>query len=64
MKKIKYKYPYYQAIGYYMQKTGVYNREQIQLLKQFDFIYDFYLTHEMENPDYSDEWRLHVPKGF
>jgi|WetSurMetagenome_2_1015567.scaffolds.fasta_scaffold20078_5 predicted transcriptional regulator of viral defense system len=64
LKKIDYTYPYYQAIGFYLEKARVYNQSQINLLKKFDLKYDFYLTHQIKDIDYSKEWRLFYPKNF
>lgn len=64
LRKIKYIYPYHQAIGFYLERAGVYREAQIKLLKRFDFEYDFYMTHQMKETEYSKEWRLYYPKGF
>jgi len=64
LKKLSYIYPYHQAIGFYLQRAGVYREEQIKLLKKFDFEYDFYIVHQMKETEYSKEWRLYYPKGF
>lgn len=64
LKKLSYTYPYHQAIGFYLQKAGVYADTQIRLLKKFQFEFDFYLTHQMKETGYSKEWRLYYPKGF
>jgi hypothetical protein len=64
LKKLNYTYPYHQAIGFYLQRAGNYREAQIQLLKKFDFKYDFYLDHGMRNLEYSKEWKLYYPKGF
>ena len=64
LKKLDYIYPYHQAIGFYLRRAGVYTETQIGLLKKFDFNYDFYITHQMKDADYSEEWRLYYPKGF
>jgi len=64
LKKLEYRYPYHQAIGFYLQKAGNYRQTQIQLLKNFDFEYDFYIDHEMKEVEYSEEWKLYYPKGF
>lgn len=62
--KLNYIYPYHQAIGFYLQRAGIYRESQIQLLKKFNFEYDFYLSHQMKEAEYSKEWRLYYPKGF
>jgi len=64
LQKLNYIYPYYQAIGFFLQRAGVYRESQVQLLKNFDFKYDFYITHKMGDTEYSKEWRLYYPKGF
>ena len=64
LRKLNYIYPYHQAIGFYLQRAGVYKESQIELLKQFDLQYDFYLTHQMKETEYSKEWRLYYPRGF
>lgn len=64
LKRINYVYPYHQAIGFYLDKSGVYSNSQIDLLSEFNMEYDFYLAHKMKETDYSDRWRLFVPNGF
>lgn len=64
LKKLDYIYPYYQAIGFYLEKSGVYEESQIELLRNFEFKIDFYLIHNMKETKYSKKWRLYYPKGF
>lgn len=64
LRKLNFTYPYHQAIGFYLEHAGGYRQPQIELLRGFDFEYDFYLAHEMKDPDYNEKWRLFVPKGF
>lgn len=64
LQKLNYIYPYHQAIGFYLQRAGVYTETQIRLLKKFDFKFDFYITHQIKEAEYSKEWRLYYPKGF
>ena len=63
LRKLNYTYPYHQAIGYYLQRAG-YKRTQLDLLRQFDMPYDFYLTYQMSETEFVSDWRLHIPKGF
>ena len=63
LKKLKYTYPYHQAIGFYLERAG-YKSSLIDLLRKFPKDFDFYLTHKMGATDYVKAWRLHVPKGF
>lgn len=67
LKQIDYVYPYYQAIGFLLQKAK-YGRAALDALKeQFSpFQHDFYLLHSPTNKDkqklqYISQWRLFVP---
>lgn len=64
LKRIDYIYPYHQVIGFYLTKAGSYPKSQIDLLREFAMDYDFYLMHEIQETEYSSEWRLFFPKGF
>jgi predicted transcriptional regulator of viral defense system len=64
LKQLDYVYPYHQAIGFYLERAGIYKDSQIRLLKKLDSEYDFYLTHQMKETEYSEEWKLYYPKGF
>lgn len=61
---LNYIYPYHQAIGFYLEKAGVYKKAQIDLMDQFEKKYDFYLTHQMKETEYSKKWKLYYPKDF
>ncbi|MHC4336648.1 MAG: type IV toxin-antitoxin system AbiEi family antitoxin domain-containing protein [Planctomycetota bacterium] len=63
LKRMDYVYPYHQAIGFYLEKA-LYSTAQIDLLRKFDFRYNFYLLHAMKDYAYSERWRLYVPKGL
>jgi len=64
LEKLDYIYPYYQVIGFYLEKAQVYKESQISLMQKFDMNYDFYLTHQMKNMNYSKKWRLYFPEGL
>ena len=64
LKRLSYVYPYRQAIGFYMEKAGYYSEQDLKLLTEPEFAYDFYLTHQIRNPEYSERWRLYFPKGL
>ncbi len=64
LERLDYIYPYYQVIGFYLEKARVYKESQINLMQKFDMSYDFYLTHQMKNMNYSKKWRLYFPEGL
>lgn len=64
LKRLDYIYPYHQAIGFYLERAGVYDESSIRLLRKIEMNYDFYLAHGMKTPAYSKEWRLFFPKGL
>ena len=63
LRELNYTYPYHQAIGFYLERAN-YKSSQVDLLRQFEREFDFYLTHQMRQTDYNAEWRLFIPKGF
>jgi predicted transcriptional regulator of viral defense system len=63
LKKLKYTYPYHQAIGFYLERAG-YKSSLIDLLRKLPMDFDFYLTHQKGETDYIKDWRLFIPKGF
>jgi len=63
LQKLRYVYPYHQAIGFYLERAG-YRTSSLELLRQFPMNFDFYLANQMGKTDYVKSWRLHVPKGF
>jgi len=63
LKKLRFGYPYHQAIGYYLERAG-YRSSQVELFRRESMERDFYLTHGMRSTTYSSRWRLHVPEGF
>lgn len=64
LKKLDYVYPYHQAIGFYMERSGVYKESQLQLLEKNAMEFDFYLTHAMKKTEHSSRWRLFFPEGM
>ena len=63
LKKLKFIYPYHQAVGFYMEKAG-YRDAQLNLMKAHPFEFDFYLSYGMQEKEYAPTWRLYYPKGF
>ena len=63
LNKIDYIYPYYQAIGFYLEKAG-YSPTQLELFENYKREFDFYLTYQIEDPEYSSKWRVYYPRGL
>jgi hypothetical protein len=63
LRRLKYVYPYHQAIGFYLQRAG-HPSEQLQRLKSLGLNFDFYLAHKMPEPQYDKEWRVFYPAGL
>lgn len=55
LKKIRYVYPYHQAIGFYMNRAG-FDEASLMRLKQLGMKYDFYLDYNMKKKEFSKEW--------
>ena len=63
--KLGYRYPYHQAIGFYMARAGNYTSAQLNLVRKLGTEFDFYLAHELNQPAaYDHTWRLYYPEGF
>jgi len=63
LNKMNFIYPYYQLIGFYLEKAG-YPESTLKLFKQYEIKYNFYLTYQMKDKEFSERWRVYYPKGF
>lgn len=63
LNKMNFIYPYHQAIGFYLEAAGFKN-SQVDLFAGREKHYDFYLTYDMRDMDYSEKWRIWYPKGL
>jgi hypothetical protein len=63
LRKLDYRYPYHQAIGYYMERAG-YTAQALARVAELEMDLDFYLAHGLPNRAYSKRWRLHHPDLF
>ena len=64
LKKLDYVYPYHQAIGFCLERSGVYSDSLIDIFASKEMKFDFFLTHKMGETEYSKKWRLFYPKGL
>jgi predicted transcriptional regulator of viral defense system len=63
LKKLAYRYPYHQAIGFYMERAG-YEEPLLERVAQLGMELDFYLAHGLRRSAYSERWRLFIPEGL
>jgi len=61
LKKMNFRYPYHQLIGFYLERSG-YQEKVLKLLDQFAIEHDFYLTYQMRDKNYSSRWKVFYPK--
>ena len=61
LNKLDYIYPYHQIIGFYLEKAN-YNKNDIEIFRK-EMKFDFYLTYDIRNKEYSKDWKLYYPKG-
>ena len=65
LKKIDYRYPYHQAIGFYLERSGAYPANLIdQFRRKFALEHDFHLGYRMGETRFDVRWRIHVPADF
>ncbi len=63
LKKLDYVYPYHQVLGFYLE-LAKFDSVILKRLAAMPMPHDFYLTHGMVDPDYSEKWKLYYPKSF
>jgi len=64
LKALDFSYPYHQAIGFYLDRAGVYTDTQIGLVRDLGIKHDFYLDYNMKETEYVKAWRLFIPRRF
>ena len=65
LKKLNYRYPYHQVVGFYLTRAG-YEPAKVARLKSWGLDFDFYLDYAIPADQrlYDSEWRLFFPKGL
>lgn len=62
LRALQYSYPYHQSIGFYIDTTGVYDQSACLEFANFAPIeYKFYLDYKINNPAYSEKWKIYYP---
>lgn len=61
--KVKYVYPYHQALGFILQRAGV-PEEELAPLKPCAIRLKFHLDYGMNQPAYDPAWKLYYPRDL
>lgn len=62
LKTMHYKYPYHQAIGFFMERAGYLKKSWSKLL-ELEANFDFYVIHQLpETKQFDAKWRVYYPK--
>jgi len=60
--ELDYTYPYHQSIGFYLERSGCFSPGALECFRSPGLNYGFYLEHQIEEPAYSDTWRVYYPR--
>lgn len=60
---LDYSYPYHQLLGFYLNKAGI-DQSRLSLLLNKKSNIDFYLTYNITNKKYDENWGIYYPMGF
>ena len=60
--KLNFIYPYHQVIGFYLEKAG-YPKIDVDFFKK-GMKFNFYLTYDIRNKQFSDKWKIFYPNGI
>ncbi len=61
LKQLAHAYPYHQAIGFMMERTG-YDASSLDRIRGLGIDYDFYLDYGIEDPLFDPNWRVYYPR--
>jgi hypothetical protein len=61
LSRLDYVYPYHQAIGFYLERSRVYDEAAIRLFANMRREFAFYLAHEMSEVRHCERWRVNYP---
>lgn len=62
LERLEFIYPYHQVIGFYLEKAE-YSQAEVELFK-LEMPIKFYLTYNIRNSEFSNDWNLYYPKGL
>lgn len=64
LREMNYVYPYHQAVGFYLERSGTGKKSDLRQLREMPMEHDFYLDYNMGETRYSQDWRIHVPRDM
>ena len=59
--KLDYRYPYHQAIGFYLERSKACEVDELAELQRLQMQFDFYLDHQIVKKRYDEHWRIFYP---
>jgi len=63
LRTLDYKYPFHQAIGFYMKRSGYAKADQ-DLVRELGTEFNFYLGHGIKDPMFDEEFKVFFPKSL
>lgn len=57
-------YPYHQAIGFLMERSGAYKEQQLAKLRALPRPFKFYIAYDIKDKEFSKEWNIYYPKSM
>jgi predicted transcriptional regulator of viral defense system len=60
LKALDYTYPYHQAVGFYLQRSGL-SAVDLASLKKLQVDFNFYLANQLSEPKLDRNWRVYYP---
>jgi predicted transcriptional regulator of viral defense system len=63
LEDLDYLYPYHQAIGFFLQRSG-HDPRVLTNLRKLGLKYDFFLSHGMKKTKFDSQWRIHYPEDL
>lgn len=62
--QLNYTYPYHQAIGFYLERSGKYSNTLLRIFEEMPREFDFFLDYGMRSTRFDSKWRVHFPAGM
>jgi len=63
LRALDHAYPYHQAVGFLLERAG-WPATDLHDFEAMGLNWDFYLAHQMADPEYDSKWKLFYPQGL